>query len=82
MSERSDHLTMYGLVGVAMHLVVGVMIGASFAVISGAWWLSLGGLWVATAVAGAALWKRTVWVPLVASIVLSGAWMVVFFGSR
>jgi len=82
MTERSDHLTMYGLVGVAMHLVVGVMIGASFTVISGAWWLILGGLWVATAAAGAALWKRTVWVPLLASIVLAGVWMVVFFGSR
>lgn len=80
--ERSDHLTMYGLVGVAMHAVVGVLIAASFSVISGGWMLVLGFLWVATAAAGGALWKRTVWIPLLASIVVSGLWMAVFFGSR
>ena len=80
--ERSDHLTMYGLVGVAMHAVVGVLIAASFPVISGGWMLVLGGLWVAAAVVGGALWKRTVWIPLLASVLLSGLWMAVFFGSR
>jgi hypothetical protein len=80
--ERSDHLTMYGLVGAAMHAVVGVLIAASFSVISGGWMLVLGGLWVAAAVAGGALWKRTVWIPLLASVLLSGLWMAVFFGSR
>ena len=81
-SERSDHLTMYGLVGVAMHLVVGGLIAASFSVIPAGWLTALGGLWLAAAVLGAALWKRSVWIPLLASIVLSGLWMTVFFGSR
>ncbi|MDX2342452.1 MAG: hypothetical protein QNL12_01275 [Acidimicrobiia bacterium] len=80
--ERSDHLTMYGLVGVAMLVVVGVLIAASFSVISGGWMLTLGGLWLAAAVAGAALWKKTVWISLLASIILSATWMTVFFGSR
>lgn len=73
---------MYGLVGVAMLAVVGILIGASFSVISGGWMLVLGILWVAAAAAGGALWERTVWIPLLASLALSGLWMVVFFGSR
>lgn len=81
-AERSNHLTMYGLVGVAMHVVVGVLIGASFSVISAGWLLTLAGLWLLTAGIGAALWSRTVWIPLLGSIVLSGLWMTVFFGSR
>ncbi len=80
--ERSDHLTMYGIVGVAMYAVVGVLIGASFSVIPAGWLITLAGSWVAAAGLGAALWKRTVWIPLLASIVLSGVWMAVFFGSR
>lgn len=81
-TERSDHLTMYGLVGVAMHGVVGVLIAASFSVIPGGWLAALGAMWLAAAILGGALWKRTVWIPLLASIVLSGVWMTVFFGSR
>lgn len=73
---------MYGLVGVAMLAVVGILIGASFSVISGGWMLVLGILWVVAAAAGGALWERTVWIPLLASLALSGLWMVVFFGSR
>ncbi len=80
--ERSDHLTMYGLVGVAMHLVVGVLVGASFSVIPVGWMLILVTLWLVGSVFGATLWKRTVWIPLLGSIVLSAAWMGVFFGSR
>lgn len=80
--DRSDHLTMYGLVGVAMLAVVGVLIGASFSVIPGAALVALLSLWVAAAGLGAALWKRTVWIPLLASIVLSGVWMTVFFANR
>ena len=80
--ERSDHLTMYGLVGVAMYLVVGVLIAASYTVISSGWLVTLVGVWLLTAGAGAVLWKRTVWIPLLGSIVLAGVWMVVFFGSR
>ena len=79
---RSEHLTMYGLVGVAMHLVVGVLIVASMNVISSGWLVTLAGAWLLAAGAGALLWRRTVWVPLLASIVLSGVWMAVFFGSR
>lgn len=78
----SDHLTIYGLVGAAMHLVVGVMIVASRSVISSGWLITLTGVWLGTAGLGAVMWRRTVWVPLVSSIVLSGVWMVVFFGSR
>ncbi len=80
--ERSEHLTMYGLVGVAMYMVVGVLIAASSSVVASGWVITLIAVWLATAVIGALLWRRTVWVPLVASIVLSGVWMVVFFGSR
>ena len=79
---RSDHLTMYGLVGVAMHLVVGILIVASYSVISSGWLITLVAIWLVTAGAGALLWKRTVWIPLLASLVLSAVWMVVFFGSR
>lgn len=80
--ERSDHLTMYGLVGVAMLGVVGVLIGASFSVLPGEWFVSLCGLWLLAAGLGAVQWKRTVWIPLLASVVLSGLWMAAFFGSR
>lgn len=80
--ERSSHLTMYGLVGVAMHLVVGVLIVASSSVISSGWLITLLGIWLVTAGAGALMWRRTVWIPLLASIVLSAIWMFVFFGSR
>ncbi len=83
MSElRSAHLTTYGLVGVAMHLVIGVLIVASFSVISSGWLVTLVGAWLVAAGAGAVLWRRTVWIPLLASIVLSAVWMIVFFGSR
>lgn len=80
--ERSNHLTMYGLVGVAMHLVVGVLVGASFSVIPVGWMLVLVALWLVGSIVGAAMWKRTVWVPLVASIFVSAIWMTTFFASR
>ena len=80
--ERSEHLTMYGLVGVAMHLVVGVLVAASFAVIPVGWMVVLGVLWVAGAVLGAAQWNETVWIPLLASILVSALWMTVFFLGR
>jgi len=80
--ERSDHLTMYGLVGVAMHLVIGVLVGASFSVIPVGWMLVLIVLWLAGSVAGATMWKRTVWIPLLASIFVSAIWMTIFFASR
>lgn len=80
--DRSAHLTMYGLVGVAMHLVVAILIVASYSVISSGWLVTLVGMWLITAGAGLAMWKRTVWIPLLASIVLATVWMVVFFGSR
>lgn len=79
---RSEHLTMYGLVGVVMHLIVGVLIVASVSVISSGWLVTLMGAWLLAAGAGAIMWRRTVWVPLLASILLSGVWMAVFFGSR
>ncbi|MCP3995407.1 MAG: hypothetical protein GY722_10120 [bacterium] len=79
---RSAHLAMYGMVGVAIHLVVGVLIIASYSVISSGWLITLVGAWLIAAGAGAAMWKRSVWIPLLASIVLSTAWMIVFFGSR
>ena len=80
--SRSDHLTVYGMVGVAMHLIVGILIVASFAMIPAGWLVLLTLAWVAGAVAGKALWERTVWIPLLASIVLSAVWMTVFFASR
>ena len=79
---RSAHLEMYGLVGVAMLLVVGVLIVASFNVISSYWLVTLVGAWLLSAGAGAVLWRRTVWIPLLASLVLVSVWMAVFFGSR
>ena len=81
-AERSSHLMMYGLVGVAMLLVVGVLIVASYSVISSGWLVTLIGAWLVSVGAGAVLWKRTVWIPLLASILLSAVWMTVFFGSR
>ncbi len=82
MTGRSAHLMMYGLVGVAMHLIVGVLIVASFSVISSGWLITLVGMWLIATGLGAAMWRRTVWIPLLASIVLSALWMSVFFGSR
>jgi hypothetical protein len=73
---------MYGLVGAAMYLVVGVLIVSSSPVVSSGWVITLTLVWLVTAAVAALLWRRTVWVPLLASIVLSGVWMVVFFGSR
>ena len=80
--QRSDHLAMYGMVGVAMHIVVGILIGASFAVIPAVWLAVLMAAWLGAALVGKALWRRTVWIPLLASIVLSAVWMAVFFSSR
>jgi len=79
---RSAHLAMYGIVGAAMYLVVGVMIAASYTVISSGWLVTLVGTWLIGAGVGAVMWRRTVWVPLLASILLSTLWMTVFFGSR
>ncbi len=80
--QRSDHLTVYGLVGVAMHLVVGVVIGASFSVISAGWMVFLALLWIGASVASWVFWDRTVWIPLLASVLMSAIWMSIFFGSR
>jgi hypothetical protein len=73
---------MYGLVGVAMHLIVGVLIVASFSVISSGWLVTLVGVWLLTSGVGAAMWRKTVWIPLLAAVLLSAVWMTVFFGSR
>lgn len=81
-SERSAHLTMYGLVGVAMYVVVGILIVASIPVVPAVWITVLILLWLAGAVLGGALWKRTVWIPLLVSILVAAAWMIVFFSSR
>ena len=80
--QRSDHLTVYGLVGVAMHLVIGVLVAASFSVISAGWMVFLVVLWTSASVAGWVLWKQTVWIPLLASVLISAIWMAIFFGSR
>ena len=79
---RSVHLEMYGFVGVAMLVVVGVLIVASASVISSGWLVTLIGVWLLVAGVSAVQWKRTVWVALVSSIGLAAVWMVVFFGSR
>ena len=79
---RSAHLAMYGMVGVAMYLVVGVLLVASYAVISSGWLVTLVGAWLAGAGLGMVMWRRTAWVPLLASILLAAVWMTVFFGSR
>jgi hypothetical protein len=73
---------MYGLVGVAMHLVVGVLVAASVAVLPTGWMVGLGVLWVAGAVFGVARWSETVWIPLLASVVVSALWMTAFFTNR
>lgn len=80
--ERSAHLTMYGMVGVAMHVVVGILVFASAAIVPTAWTVILVGLWLAGAALGRALWRRTVWIPLLASLVVAAAWMVAFFTNR
>ena len=80
--ERSDHLTMYGLVGVAMHAVVGVLVAASYPVVPASGFVVLTTLWLTGAIAGALLWKRTVWIPLLASLVVATAWMGIFFANR
>lgn len=80
--ERSAHLTMYGMVGVAMHVVVGILVLASVAIVPVGWAVVLVGLWLAGAALGGALWRRTVWIPLLASIVVAAAWMVAFFANR
>lgn len=80
--RRSDHLTMYGLVGVAMYLVVGVLVAASFAVLPIGWLVVLAVLWLAGAGWGAVRWSETVWIPLLASIVVSALWMTAFFTNR
>ncbi len=79
---RSAHLLMYGMVGVAMHVVVGILVVASVAIIPAGWAVTLIGLWLAGAALGGALWKRTVWIPLLASIVVAAAWMVAVFTNR
>ncbi len=80
--ERSAHLLMYGMVGVAMHVVVGILVVASVAIVPAGWAATLIGLWLAGAALGGALWKRTVWIPLLASIVVAAAWMVAVFTNR
>ena len=81
-SERSAHLTMYGVVGVAMYVVVGILVVASMTVVPVGWAVALAMLWLAGAVIGGALWRRTVWIPLLASILVATAWMVAFFTHR
>ena len=73
---------MYGMVGVAMHVVIGILVVASLAVVPAAWGVALVVLWLAGAVIGGALWRRTVWIPLLASILVATAWMVAFFTNR
>lgn len=80
--ERSAHLTMYGLVGVAMHVVVGILVFASAAIVPTVWTVILVGLWLAGAALGGALWRRTVWIPLLASLVVAAVWMVAVFTNR
>jgi hypothetical protein len=80
--HRSNHLLVYGLAGVAMHLVVGVLIVSSYRVLPAGWMVVLAGLWFAGSVVGAARWKRTVWIPLLASVGISILWMIGFFASR
>jgi hypothetical protein len=79
---RSAHLTVYGLVGVAMYLVVGVLVFASSGILRTGWVLGVGSLWVVGAAGGAWLWRRTVWVPLLGSLVVATVWAVGFFSSR
>ena len=65
-----------------MHLVIGALIVASHSVISSGWLITLVAIWLVTAGAGVLMWRRTVWIPLLASIGLSAVWMIAFFGSR
>jgi len=73
---------MYGMVGVAMFVVVGVLIVASYAVVSTGWMITLVVAWMVAGAVSGVMWRRTVWIPLLASIGLSALWMIVFFGSR
>ena len=79
---RSGHLVVYGAVGVALFLFVGVLIVASGGVIASGWLITLIGMWLMAGGLAAAMWRRTVWIPLLALIGLSAVWMIVFFGSR
>jgi len=79
---RSEHLMMYGMVGVAMHIVIGVLVAASYAVVPPAGMVALVLLWVAGAALGAAMWKRTVWIPLLSSLIVAVVWMTLFFSNR
>ena len=79
---RSEHLTMYGMVGVAMHIVIGVLVAASVQVVPASGMVVLGILWTAGAIAGAASWKRTVWIPLLSSLLVAAAWMAVVVANR
>lgn len=80
--DRSEHLTMYGMVGVAMHIVIGVLVAASVHVVPASGMIVLGILWTVGAIAGAVLWKHTVWIPLLSSLVVAGAWMTILFSNR
>lgn len=80
--DRSDHLTVYGLAGVAMHLVIGVLVVASTAVLPAGWLAFAAVLWLIGAVAGIVLWRRTVWIPLLTSLLVATVWMVGFLTSR
>ena len=66
----------------AVPMILPVLVAASFAVIPVGWMVVLGVLWVAGAVLGAAQWNETVWIPLLASILVSALWMTVFFLGR
>jgi len=80
--DRSDHVTVYGLAGAAMHLVIGVLVVASSAVLPAGWLALAAVLWLAGTVAGIALWRRTVWIPLLASLLVATVWTIGFLTSR
>lgn len=79
--HRSDHLTVYGLVGVAIHLVVGVLALASTAILPAGWMVAVGVLWLAGSASGIVLWRRTVWIPLLASLLVATVLMVGFLSN-
>ena len=79
---RSEHLTMYGLSGVALLLVIGVLVIASVSVLPVGWMVVLIGLWLGAAVAGAAWWSKTVWVPMLAALAIFALWMFAVFTNR
>jgi len=67
---------LFGIVGAALLVVVGVFIGAS-ALVAPAWVVVvLGVLWIIGVAASIVTWKTRMWVPVLVGTVLALLWIV------